>query len=140
MKKTLLYFVLMLALCLVSSVSFAQQTYHKVLLNKDNLKATSLLRSRAANEQKSLNNSVGLFYGYDQAEGIDNFYMLFSESSDASFNPNTGEITAKNMWLLFLDLYTEHVENKELPAGSYSLSETPGVPNTYHIENTFAAY
>lgn len=78
-------------------------------------------------------NLLGAFY--DEKGELGNFYLICSNVK-GEYSQATGELTAPNGFVLFLDLYGEPNGGKSLPAGTY----TPGdgtKPFTYSTEFSY---
>lgn len=125
MKKTLLLMSFLLAI--VAMPTTAQKKFIKKRATMQLIKKRAQVGNQAfgvsTQSVYTLGNSI--FAGYYEAAGsgvtgYENYYLLLSDQTDASYDAKEGKITAKNAKVLALDLYAPEGTGIDMPAGTFT--------------------
>lgn len=138
MKKTLL-FLSALLLAFADAVSAQAQPVAKVksvTTSTTGVPGVSAA-SRATQTVKIIPYAIGNYYA---AGDTDNFYMMFAEKQNATYDGASGTINAHDCEVLFLDVYTGHIDDANLPVGEYTPSDDVDGAGTYCTNYSYIAY
>lgn len=92
--------------------------------------------SHASRMSVQLPYNISNFY---QAGDTDNFYMMFSDSRETTYDGASGTVDAHDCFVLYLDLYAEHADAINLPTGEYTPDANGGPAGTYGAEYSYLA-
>lgn len=121
---------LSLVLALLTTVpALAQTSLHKV-------KAVSHATTRTASEV-TLTQCVAAVYSVGE-DGLGDYYLIFSEKGNATFDMSAGTLTTADDNTLTLDLYAEASSPIVLPEGVYSPGEEGAM--TYYPDYSTSIY
>jgi hypothetical protein len=75
---------------------------------------------------QKLNMSNGIAAFYDAGTTANNYYIILSNSEDTSYSSSDGSISAKDAYVLALDLYAANGSSDALVEGTYKGSSSNG--------------
>lgn len=117
MRKFLLAFLLCAAVLMpLSSMASAKK------LKSYSSYSNGQLTIAAATEQLTMTNPVTAFYFPENDLG--NYYIILSDSPDAKYDPNAGQVIMTDGFAIALDLYADPSAPVVLPSGTYTLEDT----------------
>ncbi len=140
MKKSLL--LATFALSLLAMPAAAQTTYTKAHASMSSIKNAAKAKPVADAQVTTLTSVVAAYYTKASTGVVlDNYYLVLSDKSDATYDDAQGSIDATDAKVITLDLYGPATGSTILPAGEYVADgSVDDAEQVYDPDYSFADY
>ncbi len=140
MKKSLL--LATFALSLLAMPAAAQTTYTKAHASMSSIKNAAKAKPVADAQATTLTSVVAAYYTKASTGVVlDNYYLVLSDKSDATYDDAQGSIDATDAKVITLDLYGPATGSTILPAGEYVADgSVDDAEQVYDPDYSFADY
>ena len=118
------------------------KTFRKLPVSMQLLKHKSAAKAKAAQGQTTtMNNVVASFYTQpsDATENQENYYLVISDNSQATFDSSAGAINATNATVAAIDFYAPSGTGTDLPVGTFKTSGSLNYDGDYSYVSYYNA-